>query len=115
MYISISVVPVTFVKLSGCLIYVQYRQRTGWKFGCIPYRRTNKLRTSQENLNDQGSTCVDTTQEELNASDKIENIGPLINSTHLEDVDLFAFTHNNPPGSLFRNIARTRRPKIHVV
>ena len=110
MYISISVVPVTFVMLSGCLIYVQYRQRTGWKFGCIPYRRANKLRTSQENLNE-GSTSVDSTQEELNAH--IENIGPLINSTPLEDVDLFAFIDNNPLGSPFRdrNIARTRRPK----
>ena len=119
MYISISVVPVTFVMLSGCLIYVdlQYRQRTGWKFGCIPYRRANKLRTSQENLNDEGSTCVDSTQEELNANDKIENIGPLINSTPLEHVDLFAFTDNNPLGSPFRdrNIARTSRPQIHVV
>ena len=117
MYISISVVPVTFVILSECLIYVQYRQKTGWKFGCIPYRKANKLRTSQENLNDERSTCVDTTQEELNANDQIENIGPLINSTPLEDVDLFAFTGNNPLGSPFRdrNIARTRRPKIHVV
>ena len=86
MYVSISVVPVAFLILSGCLIYVQYRQRTGWKFGCVPYRRANKLRTSQENLNDQGCISVDTTQEELNANDKIENIGPLINSTPLEDV-----------------------------
>ena len=117
MFISISVVPVTFVILSGCLIFVQYRERTGWKFGCVPYRRANKLRTSQENLNDEGSSCVDTTKEELNANDKIENIGPLINSTPLEDVDLFAFTDNNPLGSPFRdrNVARTRRPKIHVV
>ena len=114
MFISISVVPVTLVILSGCLIYVQYRERTGWKFGCVPYRRANKLRTSQENLNDEGSTCVDTTQEELNAH--IENIGLLINSP-LEDVDLFAFTDNNPLGSPFRarNIAKTRRQKIHVV
>ena len=52
-----------------------------------------------------------------NAHDKIENIGPLINSTPLEDVDLFAFTDNNPLGSPFRdrNVARTRRAKIHVV
>ena len=83
MCISISVVPASFVILSGCLIYVQYRQRTGWKFECIHYRRANKLRTSQENLNDEGSSCVDTTQEELNAHEEIENIGPLINSTHL--------------------------------
>ena len=112
MFISISVVPVTFVILSGCLIYVQYRQRTGWKFGCVPYRREKK-----ENINDEGSSCVDTTQEELNANDKIENIGPLINSTPLEDVDLFAFTDNTPLVSPFRhrNVARTRRPKIHVV
>ena len=110
-------VPVTFVILSGCVICIQYRQRTGWKFGCIPYRRANKLRTSQENLNDQGCISVDTTQEELNANDKIENIGPLINSTPLEDVDLFAFTDNNPLGSPFRdrNVARTRSSKIHVV
>ena len=117
MFISISVVPVTFVILSGCLIYVQYRQRTGWKFGCVPYRRANKLRTSHENWNDEGSTCVDTTQEELNANDKVENIGPLINSTPLGDTDLFAFTNNNPLGSHFRdrNVTRTRRPKTHVV
>ena len=114
MYISISVVPVTFVILSGYLIYVQYRQRTGWKFGCVPYRRANKLRTSQENINDEGSMSVDSTQEELNAH--IENIGPLINSTPLEDVDLFAFTDNNPLGSPFRdrNVARTKKSKIHV-
>ena len=37
-----------------------------WKFGCIPYRRANKLRTSQGNLNDQGYVNVDTTHEELN-------------------------------------------------
>ena len=60
---------------------------------------------------------MDTTQEELNANDKIENIGPLSNSTHLEDVDLFAFTDNNPLGSPFRdrNIPITRKSKIHVV
>lgn len=117
MHISISVVPVAFVILSGCLIYVQYRQRTGWKFGCVPYRKANKLRTSQENLNDQGCVSVDNTHEELNACEKIENIGPLNNCTPLEDVDLFAFTDNNPLGSPFRdrNVARTRKPKIHVV
>ena len=71
-------------------------QRPGWKFGCIPYRRPNKLRTSQENLNDELSSCVDTTHEEPNAHEEIENIGPLIKSIPLEDVDLFAFTDNNP-------------------
>ena len=117
MYFSISVIPAPFVILSGCLIYVQYRQRTGWKFGCIPYRRANKLRTSQENLNDEQSSCVDTAHEELNAHEEIENIGPLINSTPLEDVDLFAFADNNPLGNPFRdrNSARTRNSKIHVV
>ena len=116
MCISISVVPGTFVILSGCLIYVQYRQRTGWKFGYVPYRRANKLRTSQENLNKQGCISVDTTQEELNTHNKIENIGLLINFTPLEDVDLFAFTDNNPLGSPFRdrNVARTKKSKIHV-
>ena len=110
-------VPVTFVILSGCLIYVQYRQRTGWKFGCVPYRRTNKLRTSQENVSDQGCVSVDTTQEELNTHEEIENIGSLSHFTPLEDVDLFAFTDNNPLGSPFRdrNVARTRKSKIHVV
>ena len=116
-HISISAVPVTFVILSGCLIYVQYRWRTGWKFGCVPYRRTNKLRTSQENLNDQGCISVDTAQEELNTHEEIGNIGPLSNFTPLEDVDLFVFTDNNSLGNPFRdrNVARTRRPKIHVV
>ena len=75
MHISISVVPVTFVILSGCLIYIQYRQRTRWKFGCVPYRRANILRTSQENLNDQGCVSVDNTQKELYTHEEIENIG----------------------------------------
>ena len=87
------------------------------KFGCIPYRKANKLRTFQENLNDQGCVSVDNTQEELNACEKTENIGPLNNCTPLEDVDLFAFTDNNPLGSPFRdrNVARTGKSKIHVV
>ena len=60
---------------------------------------------------------MDINHEELNTNDNIENIGPLINSTPLEDVDLFAFTDNNPLGSPFRhrNKARTRKSKIHVV
>ena len=116
MHIFISVVPASFVILSGCLIYIQYRQRTGWKFGCIPYRRANKLRTSQENLNDEVHVWI-LPKRKLNANDTIENIGPLINSTPLENVDLFAFTDNNPLASPFkdRNIARTRKPKLHVV
>ena len=52
-----------------------------------------------------------TTQEELNANDKIENIGPLINSTSLEDVDLFAFTDNNPLGSPFRDTKYNKNKK----
>ena len=117
MHLFISVVPATFVILYGCLIYVQYRQRTGWKFRCIPYRRLNKLETSQENLNDKRYISVDSTQEGLNAHEEIENIGPLSHSTSFEDVDLFAFTDNNPLGSPFRdrNVARTRKSKIHVV
>ena len=60
---------------------------------------------------------MDTTQEELNTNEHIENIGPLSNFTPLEDVDLFAFTDNNPLGSPFRNrnVVRTRKSKIHVV
>ena len=34
--IFISVLPTSFVILSGCMIYIQYRHKTGWKFGCIP-------------------------------------------------------------------------------
>ena len=72
---------------------------------------------SQENLDDQGCISVDCTQEELDTNEEIENIGPLSNFTPLEDVDLFAFTDNNPLGSNFRdrNVARTRKSKIHVV
>ena len=44
---------------------------------------------------------MDNTQEELNACEKIENIGSLNSCTPLEDVDLFAFTDNNPLGSPF--------------
>ena len=104
--------------LSGCMIYIQYRHRTGWKFGCIPYRRVNKLRDSNDDLHEQESTSVDTTQEELNAHDNVENIGAfntLTNPPPFENVDLFAFTDKNPLGSPFRDrkIARTR--KGHMV
>ena len=116
--IFISVLPTSFVILSGCMIYIQYRHRTGWKFGCIPYRRVNKLRDSNDDLHQQESTSVDTTQEELNSHDNVENIGAfntLTNPPPFENVDLFAFTDKNPLGSPFRDrkIARTR--KVHMV
>ena len=116
--IFISVLPTSFVILSGCMIYIQYRHRTGWKFGCIPYGRVNKLRDSNDDLHQQESTSVDTTQEELNAHDNVENIGAintLTNPPPFENVDLFAFTDKNPLGSQFRDrkIARTR--KVHMV
>ena len=71
----IPVLPTSFVILSGCMIYIQYRHRSGWKSGCIPYRRVNNLRDSNDDLHKQESTSVDTTQEELNAHDNVENIG----------------------------------------
>ena len=111
----ISVLPTSFMILSGCMIY---RYRTGWKFGCVPFRRLNKLRDSNDDLHEQESTSVDTTQEEINAHDNVENIGAfntLINPPPFENVDLFAFTNKNPLGSPFRDrkIARTR--KVHVI
>ena len=99
------------------MIYIQYRHRTGWKFGCIPYgTRLNKLRDSNDDLHE--STSVNTTQDELNAHDNVENIGifnALTNPLPFEDVDLFAFTDRNILGSPFRDrkIARTR--KVHMV
>ena len=111
--------PTSFVILSGCMIYIQYRHRTGWKFGCIPYRRRlNKLRDSNDDLHEQESTSIDTTQDELNTHDNVENIvvlNALINPPPFEDVDLFAFTDRNPLGSPYRDrkIARTR--KVHMV
>ena len=77
----------------------------------------NTLRTSQENLNDQGCVTVDTSHEELNADDKIENMGPLSNPTPFKEVSLFAFTDDNPLGSPFRdsNCTRTRKSQIHVI
>ena len=104
--------------LSDCMIYMQYRHRTGWKLGCIPYRRRlNKFRDSNDDLHEQESTLFDTTQDELNSPDNVENIGvfsALTNPPPFEDVDLFAFTDRNPLGSPFRDrkIARTR--KAHV-
>ena len=82
------------------MIYIQYRHRTGWKFGCIPYRRVNKLRDPNDDLHEQESTSVDTTQEELNAHDNVENIGAfntLTNPPPFENVDLFAFTDKKSP------------------
>ena len=100
------------------MIYIQYRHRTGWKFGCIPYRRVNKLRDSNDDLHQQESTSVDTTQEELNAHENVENIGAfntLTNPPPFENVDFFAFTDKNPLGSPFRDrkIARTR--EVHMI
>ena len=57
------------------------------KFGCIPYRRLNKLRDSNDDLHE--STSVDTTQDELNALKNVENIGvfnALTNPPPFEDV-----------------------------
>ena len=113
-YFSGSCVICNFVWMSHlCTIQTENRM----KFGCIPYRRAKKLRTSQENLNVQGCVTVDTTHEELNTDDKIENIGPLSNPTPFKEVDLFAFTDDNPLDSPFRDrkSERTRKFKIHVV
>ena len=98
---------------------MQYRHRTGWKFGCIPYRRRlDKFRDSNGDLHEQESTSFDITQDELNSPDNVENIGlfnALANPPPFEDVDMFAFTDRNPLGSPFRDrkIARTR--KVHMV
>ena len=78
----------------------------------------NRLRDSNDDLHEQESTLVDTTQDELNAHDNVETIGAfntLKNPPPFENVDLFDFTDKNPLGSPFRDrkIARTR--KVHVV
>ena len=109
--------PTSFVILSGCMIYIQYRHRTGWKFGCILYRRRlNKLRDSNDDLHE--STSVDTTLDELNAHDNVENIGvfnALTNPPPFEDVDLFAFTDRNILCSPFRDRKIARIRKVHMV
>ena len=102
------------------MIHIEYRYRSGWKFGCIPYRRVNKLRNSNDDLHEQESTLVDATKEEFNAHDNVENIrvfNPLTNPPPFENVDLFAFTDKNPLGSPFRDrkIARTRKPNVNMV
>ena len=103
------------------MIYIECRHRSGWKFGCIPYkRRLNKLRDSNDDLHEQESTSIDTTQEEVNAHDNVENIrvfNTLINPPPFENVDLFAFTDRYPLDSSFRDrkIARTRKPNVHMV
>ena len=79
----------------------------------------NKLRNSNDDLHEQESTSVDTTQE-LNAHDNVENIwvfNTLTNPLPFENVDLFAFTDKNPLGSPFRDrkISRTKKPNVHVV
>ena len=116
--IFISVLPTSFVILSGCMIYIQYRHRTGWKFGCIPYRRVDKLRDSNDDLHEQESTSLDTTQKELNEHDNVGNIGAfntLTNPPPFENVDLFAFTDKNPLGSPFRDRKKARTRKVHMV
>ena len=80
----------------------------------------NKLRDSNDDLHEQESISVDTTQEELNTHDNVETIGALNTLTNpppFENVDLFAFTDKNLLGSPFRDrkIARTRKPSVHMV
>ena len=88
--IFISVLPTSFVILSGCMIYIQHRHRRGWKFGCVPYRRVKKLRDFNDDLHKPESTSVDTAQEEHNAHDNVENIvafNTLTNPPPFENMD----------------------------
>ena len=107
-----SVIPASFVLLGGAIIYVQYRQRTGFKCGIIPYRKHQvpKFKTSDESLVLSDSITQTTSTTLSKNYPLIENIGAmnsLVTPSETIEVDLFAFSSEITRKSLHRNVKKS--------
>ena len=75
------VIPISFIIFGGTPIYVQYRQKGGFKFGMVPYRRqSGKFKTSDDNLVPRVNTLLPSSSSpSVNRNYLlIENIGAMV-------------------------------------
>ena len=113
------VVPVCFMILGGSLIFLQYRYGTGFRCGCIPYRRRmDKLKNSNEDVSNsnqmesEGSQaqCTSGTQTEQH---EIENIGPA--EPHYTEKEKEKNVFNFCKKRTLENIKKFKTPEVEIV